>query len=45
MQYLRLSADGWIFLLDKVGAGGLDDWEAGIADFVVVLAKDVKKVS
>ena len=32
------------FLLDKSGAGGLDDWEVKIADFVVLLGKDAKKV-
>ena len=34
---------GW-FLVDKVVAGGLDDWEVKIADFVVLLGKDAKKV-
>jgi hypothetical protein len=33
------------FLVDKSVAGGLDDWEVEIADFVVVLAKDAKKVA
>ncbi len=33
-----------VFLLDKVVAGGLDDWEVKIADFVVLLAKVAKKV-
>ncbi len=27
---------GW-FLVDRLGAGGLDDWEVKIADFVVLL--------
>ncbi len=34
---------GW-FLVDKFGGGGLDDWEVKIADFVVLLGKDAKKV-
>ncbi len=34
---------GW-FLVDKAGAGGLDDWEVKIADFVVLLGKDAKTV-
>ena len=34
---------GW-FLVDKSGGVGLDDWEVKIADFVVLLAKDAKKV-
>jgi len=41
-QYLRLSAAicgwGW-FLVDKLVAGGLDDWEVKIADFVPSTAK------
>ncbi len=32
-----------VFLVDKSGAGGLDDWEVKIADFVVLLGKDAKK--
>ncbi len=32
------------FLVDKLVAGGLDDWEVKIADFVVGLGKDAKKV-
>jgi len=32
------------FLIDKSGAGGLDDWEVKIADFVVLLGKGAKKV-
>ena len=41
----------FIFILPLVDVlyfgvvGGLDDWEVEIADFVVVLAKDAKKVS
>ncbi len=31
-------------MLDKVGGGGLDDWEVKIADFVVLLGKDTKMV-
>ena len=31
-------------MVDKLGAGGLDDWEVKIADFVVLLGKDAKKV-
>ncbi len=34
---------GW-FLVDKLGGGGLDDWEVKIADFVVLLGKDAKTV-
>ncbi len=32
-------------MVDKLVAGGLDDWEVKIADFVVLLGKDAKKVS
>ncbi len=32
------------FLVDKLGGGGLDDWEVKIADFVVLLGKDAKTV-
>ncbi len=32
------------FLVDKSVAGGLDDWEVEIADFVVLLGKDAKRV-
>ncbi len=32
------------FWLDNSGGGGLDDLEMKIADFVVLLGKDVKKV-
>ena len=31
-------------MVDKLVAGGLDDWEVKIADFVVLLGKDAKKV-
>ncbi len=31
-------------MVDKLGAGGLDDWEVKIADFVVLLGKNAKKV-
>ncbi len=31
-------------MLDKVGGGGLDDWEVKIVDFVVLLGKDAEKV-
>ncbi len=31
------------FFVDKVGGGGLDDWEVKIVDFVVLLGKDAKK--
>ena len=34
---------GW-FLVDKLVAGGLDDWEVKIADFVVLLGKVAKKL-
>ena len=34
---------GW-FLVDKLVAGGLDDWEVKIADFGGFLGKDVKAV-
>ncbi len=33
-----------VFLVDKSVAGGLDDWDVKIADFVVLLGKDAKKV-
>ncbi len=33
-----------VFLVDKVGGSGLDNWEVKIADFVVLLGKDAKKV-
>ncbi len=43
------AGSGWLksqwFLVDKLVAGGLDDWEVKIADFVVLLGKDAKKVS
>ncbi len=32
------------FLVDKSVAGGLDDWDVKIADFVVLLGKDVKRL-
>ena len=35
---------GW-FLVDKLGGGGLDDWEVKIADIVVLLGKDAKMVA
>ena len=31
-------------MVDKFGGGGLDDWEVKIADFVVLLGKNAKKV-
>ncbi len=34
-----------LFLVDKSGGNGLDDWEVKIVDFVVLLGKDAKKVS
>ena len=30
--------------IDKLVAGGLDDWEVKIADYVILLGKDGKKV-
>ncbi len=41
--YLRHLRIVW-FLVDKLVAGGLDDWEVKIADFGVLLGKDAKKV-
>jgi hypothetical protein len=42
------TGSGWLksqwFLVDKLVAGGLDDWEVKIADFVVLLGKNAKKV-
>ena len=34
-----------LFLVDKAGPGGLDDWEVKIAGFVILLGKDAKRVS